>query len=75
MHSLHARLVKYISVAAFRIYAYSDDNAAKRRRWRPYMEITLKIMEKSWNCVFRFLWAVECHILNLPFLGHCDLDF
>ena len=45
MHSLHARLVKYISVVAFRIYAYSDADAAKRRGWRPYMEITLKIME------------------------------
>ena len=35
MHGLQACLVKYISVAAFRIYAQHGEDAAKTRGWRP----------------------------------------
>ena len=46
-------------VAAFCIYSQRGEVAAKRGGWSLYlivMEITLLIMEKSWNCVFEFLW-------------------
>ena len=63
MHSLQACLFKYFTVAAFRIYALRGEDAAKRGGW---MEITSLIMEKSWNCVFEFLWepclGVSLHI-------------
>ena len=42
---------KYITVAAFHIYAERDEDASKKGGWRP-CEITLFIMEKSWNCFF-----------------------
>ena len=50
-------------VAAFHIYAQSGEVAAKRRDWSlcinnhgNYIVDHGKIMEKSWNCVFKFLW-------------------
>ena len=45
MHGLQACLLKDITVAAFRIYAQRGEDVAKK-----------EIMEKSWNCVFEFLW-------------------
>ena len=52
MHGLHVQacLFKYISVAAFRIYAQHGEDAAKRGGWRPCIKlshgnITLLIME------------------------------
>ena len=50
MLGLQACLFKYISVAAFRIYAQRCEDAAKRGGWRPCSR------GKSWNCVFEFLW-------------------
>ena len=47
---------KHAVVAAFHIYAQRGEDAAKRGGWRPCMEITFLIMEKSLNCVFEFLW-------------------
>ena len=35
MHGLQAYLFKYITVAAFRIYAGRGEDAAKRGGWRP----------------------------------------
>ena len=48
----------HITVSAFRIYAQRGEVVAKRGGWKPckIMEITLLVMEKSWNCVFIFLW-------------------
>ena len=47
---------KHTVVAAFHIYSQRGEDAAKRGGWRPFnlivIEITLLIMEKSWNCVF-----------------------
>ena len=55
MHGLQACLFKYITVAAFHTYANGAEVASKRGGWRPIvMEITLLIMEKSWNCVLNF---------------------
>ena len=50
MHGLQACLFKYITVAAFHIYAQCVKDVAKRRGWRPYIlkmviEIALLIME------------------------------
>ena len=50
---------KYITVAAFRIYAQRGEDAAERGGWRPSCINSHgnnivdygKIMEKSWNCV------------------------
>ena len=45
---------KHAVVAAFCIYAQLGEDAAKREfggRALIVMEITLLIMEKSWNCV------------------------
>ena len=54
----HAYLM-YITVAAFRIYL-SVVKMLLKGEVRPCIdkvrEITLLIMEKSWNCVFEFLW-------------------
>ena len=49
---------KHAVVAAFHIYAQHGEDDAKGGGWRPciVMEITSLIMEKSWNCVFEFLW-------------------
>ena len=69
MHGLQACLFKYLTVAAFRIYAHHGEDASKRGSWRPIvMEITLLIMENienSWNCVFEFLWE-PCNIEITP---------
>ena len=46
-------------VAAFHIYAPLGEDVAKRRGWI-VMEISLLIMEKSWNHGFEFL--CECCI-------------
>ena len=35
MHGLQACLFKYITVAAFRIYAQRGEDATKRGGWRP----------------------------------------
>ena len=63
MHGLQACLFKYITVAAFCIYAERGENGVKRRGWRTCIKKsrklhywTWKIMEKSWNYVFEFLW-------------------
>ena len=42
-------------VAAFHIYAQGGEVAAKSGH-QIVMEIALLIMEKSWNCVFEYLW-------------------
>ena len=51
---------KHAVDAAFRIYAQRGEDAAKRGGWKPCIklswEITLLIMEKSWNCIYEFLW-------------------
>ena len=44
---------KHAVVAAFHIYAQCCEDAAKMEI---VMEITLLIMEKSWNGVLEFLW-------------------
>ena len=58
-------ICKHAVVAAFYIYAQGGEDAAKRGGWRPALkivkEITLLIMEKSWNCDFEFLWE-PCYI-------------
>ena len=69
---------KHAVVAGFRIYAQRGEVAAKGRLESAHyivMEITLLIMEKSWNCVFEFLWepwlqyslavSVRMEILNV----------
>ena len=64
MHGLQVCLFKYITVAASRIYAQLGEDAAKGwevggHALKIVMEITLLIREnheKSWNCVFEFLW-------------------
>ena len=38
------------------------------------MEITLLIMEKSWNCVFGFLWFEPCFMLFLVSLDISSFD-
>ena len=38
MHGQEASIFKYITVAAFRIYAQRDDDVAKRRGWKPYIK-------------------------------------
>ena len=63
MHSLQACLFKYITVSAFCIYALHGEDAAKReagsgalnKSWKLHCR-SWKIMEKSWNCFFKFLW-------------------
>ena len=59
-------------VAAFRIYAQCGEVAAKREGWSPWAlnshgNYIAAIMEKSWNCVFEFLWepCVTYHQLPL----------
>ena len=58
MHGLQACLFKYITVAAFRIYAlHGEDAAVGGRALNSHGNCcSWKIMEKSWNCVFKFLW-------------------
>ena len=49
---------KHAVDAAFLIYVQRGEDAAKRGGWRRciiLMEITLLIMEKSWNYFFEFL--------------------
>ena len=58
-HGLQACLFKCITVAAFRIYLGVVKMPLKGEvggHALKVMEITLLIMEKSWNCVFEFLW-------------------
>ena len=62
MHGLQACLFKYVSVAAFRIYLHGYEDVDKRvigghalKSWKLHCW-SWKIMEKSWNCVFEFLW-------------------
>ena len=67
MHGLQACLFKYITVAAFIIYTHLGEDATKRGDWRPcilkiVIEITWLIMEKSWDCAFKFLWEPCVHI-------------
>ena len=54
-------LLKHAAVAAFRIYAQRGADAAKRgscalNSHGNYIVDHEIIMEKSWNCVFSFLW-------------------
>ena len=54
MHGLQACLFKYITVAAFHIFALRGEDTAKRGGWRLFikvMEITLLIM-KNHGIVF-----------------------
>ena len=62
MHDLQAytSLFKYITIAVFHIYAQSGEEMKmplKEAMHLIVMGITLLIMEKSWNCVFEFLWV------------------
>ena len=61
---------KHAVVAAFRIYAQRGEDAAKRSRALIVMEITLLIMDKSWNCVFEFAFSMNKYAWKslLPFL-------
>ena len=57
---------KHAVDAAFHIISQCGEDAAKRRGWRPCMEITLLIMElfimeKSWNSVF---WIFVGTLIN-----------
>ena len=60
MHGLQACLFfKYITIAAFGIYAQHCEDAAKRgalNSFRNYIVDHGKSLQKSWNCVFEFLW-------------------
>ena len=56
MHSLQACLFKYITVAAFMLSVAKMPLKGEIGGNALVMEITLLIMEKSWNCVFEFLW-------------------
>ena len=54
---------KHTVVAAFHIYAQRGEDAAKRGGLRGslnshgnYIVDHGKIIEKSWNCVFEFMW-------------------
>ena len=50
MHDLQTCLFKYITVAAFHIYVQCGEDAA----------------EKSWNCVFEFLWESCYTVWSVP---------
>ena len=63
MHGLQACFFKYITVVAFHIYPLRGEDATKREvggcalnSHGNYIIDHGKIMEKSWNCVFEFLW-------------------
>ena len=59
MHGLQACLFKYITVSAIRIMLSVVKMPLKGEAGGHaliVMEITLLIIEKSWNCVFEFLW-------------------
>ena len=59
MHGLQACLFKYITVAAFHIYAQHVKMPLKGEVGGHALYShgnSLFIMEKSWNCVFEFLW-------------------
>ena len=56
MHDLEACIFKYITVSAFHIYAQRGEDVAKRGGWKPCLKSSWKIIEKSWNCVYKFLW-------------------
>ena len=62
MHGLQACLFKYITVAAFGIHTQHGEDAAKGEVGGFALNshgnniVSWKIMEKSWNCVFGFLW-------------------
>ena len=63
MHGLQECLFRYITVAVFHIYAQRGEDAAKKGVWRSCIKLSWilhfcswKIMEKSWNSVFDFLW-------------------
>ena len=65
MHGLQACLFKYITVAAFHIYALCGDDAAKRGGWSCASnshENYIVDHGKSWNCVFEFLWE-PCQVI------------
>ena len=55
MHGLQACLLRYITVAAFRIYAQRGEDAADRGGRNSHGNY---IVKKSWNCVIEFLWKL-----------------
>ena len=67
MHGLQACLFKYITVAAFRIYAQRGEDAAKSGGWRPCINHESYIVGhgKSWKShgiVFlNFCWNPVYH--------------
>ena len=74
IHGLQACLFKYITVAAFSVYALHGEDAVKRGGWRRqiFMEITSLIMEKSWNCVFEFLFEPCCNLCTYKWFGYVE---
>ena len=57
MYGLQACLFKYITVAAFRIYAQRGEDAAKKAGWRPCIKYRNYIVDlgKSMELCFRIL--------------------
>ena len=59
MYGLQACLLKYITVAAFYIYAQRGEDVAKRKFGGHALNSHGNYIVdhgKSWNCVFEFLW-------------------
>ena len=63
MHGLQACLFKYITVAAFRIYAQRDEDDAIRGGWRLY---TLKIVIEILLLIMKNLGIVFLKLCRNP---------
>ena len=67
MHGLQACLFKYITVAAFHIYAQCGEDAAKRRGWNSHGNYIVdhgKSCKIMVLCFFAFLWESCINIAN-----------
>ena len=67
---MHVWSISMLAVLAFCIYTQHGEGDVKRGGWNRCIKYSWKlhcwswkIMEKSWNCVFEFLWE-PCNLLN-----------